>query len=85
MMRNVVLVALLSGVASAAFVGSNTFRHSTAAAASSESRTSLSMSAALIVQNKGGGHGELGTCPSCTNLQWSFTQHSTQLVAVDFL
>jgi nucleoside-diphosphate-sugar epimerase len=60
MMRNVVLAALLSGVASAAFVGSNTnIRHSTVAA-SSESRTSLSMSAALIVQNKGGGHGELG-------------------------
>eukprot|EP00550_Attheya_septentrionalis_P007764 CAMPEP_0198282354 /NCGR_PEP_ID=MMETSP1449-20131203/2191_1 /TAXON_ID=420275 /ORGANISM="Attheya septentrionalis, Strain CCMP2084" /LENGTH=380 /DNA_ID=CAMNT_0043978595 /DNA_START=10 /DNA_END=1152 /DNA_ORIENTATION=+ len=59
MMRNVVLAALLSGVASAAFVGSNTIRHSTVAA-SLESRTSLSMSAALIVQNKGGGHGELG-------------------------
>jgi hypothetical protein len=25
-----------------------------------QSKTSLSMSAALIVQNKGGGHGELG-------------------------
>jgi nucleoside-diphosphate-sugar epimerase len=52
-----VLAVLLSGSASA-FAPSNRSSHAASAAVRGE--TSLSMSAALIVQNKGGGHGELG-------------------------
>ncbi len=48
-----VLAVLLSGSASA-FAPSNRPSHVAAR------KSSLSMSAALIVQNKGGGHGELG-------------------------
>ena len=51
----VVLAAFLPG--SFAFVPSNRPYHATAR------KSSLSMSSALIVQNKGGGHGELGKTP----------------------
>lgn len=56
----VVLAAFLPG--SFAFVPSNRPYHATAR------KSSLSMSSALIVQNKGGGHGELGKIP----LRWYF-------------
>ena len=53
--KSVAVVSFLLAAPSAAFVPSS--RPSRAAAR----KSSLNMSAALIVQNKGGGHGELGT------------------------
>jgi len=50
-----ILAALLAS-SSDAFIGSNRVSN----AASTKASSSLYMSAALIVQNKGGGHGELG-------------------------
>ncbi|KAL7542679.1 hypothetical protein ACHAXR_012205 [Thalassiosira sp. AJA248-18] len=50
-----IAILLATGASTSAF----SFRGSLPAA-TSRPRTSLSMSAALIVQNKGGGHGELG-------------------------
>ena len=51
-----IAVLLATGASTYAF----SFRGATTSSSISRPRTSLSMSSALIVQNKGGGHGELG-------------------------
>jgi len=63
MLKNVsfsALMAVLLASDATAFMPSSRPSHATAASKASFSSSSLSMSAALIVQNKGGGHGELG-------------------------
>ena len=52
-----IAVLLATGASVSAF---SFFRGATTVSSISRPRTSLSMSSALIVQNKGGGHGELG-------------------------
>jgi hypothetical protein len=66
---SVVLAVLLSAPV-VAFMPSNRPSHVAA------KKSSLSMSAALIVQNKGGGHGELGTfLPHNYPMPFPYWQH----------
>ena len=68
---NIAVIAALLACPASAFIPSNRPSHAAAR------KSSLSMSAALIVQNKGGGHGELGTLDTLSETYLCLKHHTS--------